>query len=54
MTIAVGEKLPDLKLKERTPDGPADISMMGSGDVDVGPDARCKTSKMGTGTVRCG
>lgn len=26
MTIAVGDKLPDLKLKERTPDGPADIS----------------------------
>ncbi|GMB81269.1 peroxiredoxin [Shinella zoogloeoides] len=26
MTIAVGDKLPDLTLKERTPDGPADIS----------------------------
>ncbi|UPA25174.1 peroxiredoxin [Shinella oryzae] len=26
MTIAVGDKLPDLKLKERTPDGPADVS----------------------------
>ena len=26
MTIAVGDKLPDLKLKERTPDGPVDIS----------------------------
>ena len=26
MTIAVGDKLPDLKLKERTPDGPVDVS----------------------------
>lgn len=26
MTIAVGDKLPDLKLKERTADGPADVS----------------------------
>ena len=26
MTISVGDKLPDLKIKERTPDGPADIS----------------------------
>ncbi|WP_312413108.1 peroxiredoxin [Shinella sp.] len=26
MTIAVGDKLPDLKLKERTPDGPAEVS----------------------------
>jgi len=26
VTIAVGDKLPDLTLKERTPDGPADIS----------------------------
>ena len=26
MTIAAGDKLPDLKLKERTPDGPAEIS----------------------------
>jgi len=26
VTIAVGDKLPDLKLKERTPDGPADVS----------------------------
>jgi peroxiredoxin len=26
VTIAVGDKLPDLKLKERTPDGPAEVS----------------------------
>ena len=26
MTIAVGDKLPDLKLKEHTPDGPAEVS----------------------------
>ena len=26
MTIAVGDRLPNLKLKERTPDGPVDIS----------------------------
>ena len=26
MTISVGDKLPELKIKERTPDGPADIS----------------------------
>ena len=26
MTIAVGDQLPDLKLKERTPDGPAEVS----------------------------
>jgi peroxiredoxin len=26
VTISVGDKLPDLKIKERTPDGPAEIS----------------------------
>lgn len=33
MTIAVGDKLPELKLKERTADGPADVS---TGDLFAG------------------
>ncbi len=35
-------------------DGPAKVDVMGSGDVDLGPKARCTTSKMGSGSVRCG
>lgn len=35
-------------------DGAAKVSVMGSGDVDLGGKARCTTSKMGSGTVRCG
>lgn len=35
-------------------DGDATISIMGSGDVDLGPKARCRTRKMGSGEVRCG
>lgn len=35
-------------------DGPAKVSIMGVGDVDLGPKARCTTSKTGTGEVRCG
>ncbi len=35
-------------------DGPARVEIMGSGDVDLGPKARCTTSKMGSGSVRCG
>ncbi len=35
-------------------DGPAKVDMMGSGDVDLGPKSRCTTSKMGSGSVRCG
>ncbi|MFC3579032.1 head GIN domain-containing protein [Sphingomonas hylomeconis] len=34
--------------------GPAKINMLGSGDVDLGPGARCSTSKLGSGEVRCG
>ncbi|HUH49273.1 MAG TPA: peroxiredoxin [Mycoplana sp.] len=33
MTIAVGDKLPDLMLKEATPDGPAEVS---TGDIFKG------------------
>ena len=28
--------------------------MAGSGSVDLGPQARCNVSKVGSGTVRCG
>ena len=35
-------------------DGPATVNVLGSGDVDLGPNARCTTSKMGSGRVRCG
>lgn len=34
--------------------GPAKVSLTGSGDVDLGHDARCQTSKLGSGSVRCG
>ena len=33
MTIAVGDRIPDLTLKERTPEGPADVS---TGDLFKG------------------
>ncbi|HEU0045348.1 head GIN domain-containing protein [Sphingomonas sp.] len=35
-------------------EGPAKVNVMGSGDVDLGGKARCQTSKMGSGTIRCG
>lgn len=35
-------------------DGPAKVTIMGSGDVDLGGKARCQTTKMGSGSVRCG
>jgi hypothetical protein len=34
--------------------GPAKVNMLGSGDVDLGRGAKCSTSKMGSGEVRCG
>jgi hypothetical protein len=34
-------------------DGPAKVNSIGTGDVDLGPNARCTVSKLGTGTVRC-
>ncbi len=34
--------------------GEASVSVMGSGDVDFGGKARCRTTKMGSGSVRCG
>ena len=34
--------------------GPAKIDIVGSGDVDLGSGARCTTTKMGSGNVRCG
>jgi len=30
------------------------VSLVGSGDVDLGPQARCSISKTGSGDVRCG
>ncbi len=35
-------------------EGPAQVSMAGGGDVDLGPAARCTTSRIGGGRVRCG
>lgn len=35
-------------------DGEASVDILGSGDVDLGPGAKCRTNKMGSGTVRCG
>ena len=34
--------------------GPAKVRAFGSGDVDLGPDARCESKDIGSGTVRCG
>jgi len=34
--------------------GNATVSLMGSGDVDLGAGAHCTTTKMGSGEVRCG
>lgn len=34
--------------------GDASVNIVGSGDVDLGPKARCTTTKMGSGSVRCG
>jgi hypothetical protein len=33
--------------------GTADVSIMGSGDVEIGGGAKCNVSKMGSGSVRC-
>lgn len=35
-------------------EGPAKVNLVGSGDVDLGGKAQCQTSKMGSGSVRCG
>lgn len=35
-------------------DGEAKVSVMGAGDVDLGPRARCTVDRMGPGSVRCG
>jgi len=37
-----------------TVDGPAQVSIMGSGDVDLGAKAKCDVHKVGSGEVRCG
>jgi hypothetical protein len=34
--------------------GDADVSIVGSGDVTLAGNPRCRTSKMGSGEVRCG
>ena len=34
--------------------GPATVSIAGSGDADLGPNAVCKTNKLGSGSVNCG
>lgn len=34
--------------------GDAKVEIIGSGDVDLGSGARCSTTKMGSGSVRCG
>jgi len=31
----------------------ADVSIMGSGDVEIAGGAKCNVSKMGSGDVRC-
>jgi hypothetical protein len=33
--------------------GTAKVSVMGSGDVQLGGGAKCEVSKMGSGEVRC-
>jgi hypothetical protein len=33
--------------------GNADVRMMGSGSVDLGNDATCTVTKMGSGSVHC-
>ncbi len=35
-------------------DGPAKVAIMGSGDATLGARARCSTTKLGSGEVRCG
>jgi Putative auto-transporter adhesin, head GIN domain len=35
-------------------DAPELRAIMGSGDVDLGSGAKCETSKMGSGSIRCG
>lgn len=37
-----------------TVDGPARISLVGSGSIDLGPKARCTVTRMGPAQVRCG
>lgn len=39
---------------EATVDGPATVSLVGSGSVDLGPTARCTVTRMGKAQVRCG
>ncbi len=34
--------------------GPATVRAFGSGDVDLGPDARCDSKDVGSGDIRCG
>ncbi|MBN8808065.1 MAG: DUF2807 domain-containing protein [Sphingomonas sp.] len=36
-----------------TVDGPADVSVVGSGTVDLGPRAQCRVSRLGKAQVRC-
>ena len=42
-----------VRRRARTVDGTADVSIMGSGDVEIGGGAKCNVSKMGSGDVRC-
>ena len=35
-------------------DGPAKVSLSGSGDADLGPNSICTVRKAGSGTARCG
>ena len=37
-----------------TVDGPAQVSVVGSGTVDLGRGARCTVTRMGKAQVRCG
>lgn len=37
-----------------TVNGPAKVAIMGTGNVDLGPQADCDVTKVGTGDVRCG
>jgi len=39
---------------EATVDGPATVSLVGSGSVDLGPKARCTVTRMGKAHFRCG
>lgn len=37
-----------------TVDGPANVSVVGSGGIDLGPKAQCHVTRMGRAQVRCG